>query len=189
MKHRMRRSPLRAKMLPVDPTLLSKPLPGERLIIYLSVSTNSASAVLIREKESRQHLVYYISKAMADVEKIYPQLEKLDLALVMASRKLKPYFQSHNIIVVTSFPRKNILSKPDISGRLANWPIKLGEYDLMYEPRTSTKSQVLVYYIVDFSVDQINRSRPKKRCSKSTTDKYSIYTDFCMFFIGHLDMK
>lgn len=104
MKHCMRRSPLRAKTLPVDTTLLSKPLPGERLIIYLSVSPNFASAVLIREKEARQHLVYYISKAMVDAEKRYPQLEKLDLALVMASRKLKPYFQSHNIIVVTSFP-------------------------------------------------------------------------------------
>lgn len=72
----------------------------------------------------------------------------------MASRKLKPYFQSHNIMVVTIFSLKVVLLHPDISSRLAKWAIELGEYGLSFEPRTANKSQVLADFIADFLIDQ-----------------------------------
>lgn len=61
--------------------------------------------------------MYYASRAFLDPKTRYMQLDKLALALVMASRKLKPYFQAHLIVVVNVFPLKVILLKPDISGR------------------------------------------------------------------------
>lgn len=73
----------------------------------------------------------------------------------MVSRKLKPYFKSHNNTVVTTFPIKQVLTKPDNSGRLKKWVIELGEYDLLYKPHTTIKSQVLADFIVDFSVHQM----------------------------------
>lgn len=135
--------------------LLSKPTPGEHLLLYLSVSSNSLSAVLVREELGHQHPVYYASRSMLDAETRYPQLEKLVLSLVMASGKLKPYFQAHTITVVTSFPLKSVLSKPDLSGRLVKWMVELGEYCLLFEPRTSIKSQVLIDFIANFSMDQM----------------------------------
>ena len=70
----------------------------------------------MRDVEGKQHPVYYVSKTLVDAETRYTQLEKLALALVIAARKLRPYFQAHEVTVVSSFPLRAILHKPDISG-------------------------------------------------------------------------
>ncbi|KAK2997736.1 hypothetical protein RJ639_024902 [Escallonia herrerae] len=53
--------------------LLTKPVTGEDLFLYLSISEVAVSTVLIREEEGKQRLVYYISKVLEDVETRYPQ--------------------------------------------------------------------------------------------------------------------
>ena len=108
----------------------------------------------MRDVEGKQHPVYYVSKTLVDAETRYTQLEKLALALVTVARKLRPYFQAHEVTVVSSFPLRAILHKPDISGRLTKWAVKLSEYDLSYIPRTAIKSQVLANFIADFSTDE-----------------------------------
>ena len=45
-----------------------------------------------------------MSKRLLDVEIRYPELEKLPLALVVASRKLRPYFHAYLIEVLTNYP-------------------------------------------------------------------------------------
>ena len=45
-----------------------------------------------------------MSKRLLDAETRYPELEKLALALVVVSRKLRPYFYAHSIEVLTNFP-------------------------------------------------------------------------------------
>uniref|UniRef100_A0A2N9EQ75 Integrase catalytic domain-containing protein n=1 Tax=Fagus sylvatica TaxID=28930 RepID=A0A2N9EQ75_FAGSY len=49
-------------------------------------------------------------KLFQGAEERYPAMEKLALALVIAARKLRPYFQSHKIIVLTNHP---LQQKPD----------------------------------------------------------------------------
>ncbi|XP_075087569.1 uncharacterized protein LOC142169585 [Nicotiana tabacum] len=120
-----------------NPPLLSKPRDGERLFVYLAVAEVDISAVLVREDK--------------DAETRYPHLEKLALALVMAARKLRPYFQCHPISVITACPLRNILHKQESSGRLANWAIEISEYDIIYQPRTAIKSQVLADFVADFN--------------------------------------
>ncbi|XP_009601523.1 uncharacterized protein [Nicotiana tomentosiformis] len=111
----------------------------------------AVSAVLLREDKGKQSPIYYVSKSFLDAETRYPHLEKLALALVMASRKLRPYFQCHSISVITAYPLRNILHKQELPGRLAKWAIELSEYNIMYQPRTAIKSQVLADFVVDFS--------------------------------------
>ena len=94
------------------------PKDEEQLFIYLAVSEGTDSAVLIREEESKQFPVYYVSKSLLDADTCYTQLEKLALALVTTTRKLRPYFQCHPIMVLTTYPLKTILHKPELSGRL-----------------------------------------------------------------------
>ncbi|XP_077249099.1 uncharacterized protein LOC143888530 [Tasmannia lanceolata] len=77
--------------------LLTKPEPGEELLLYLSVSPTALVAVLVREEHSQQKSVYYVSKVLHDAEIRYQRVEKLAYALVMAARKLRPYFQAHTI--------------------------------------------------------------------------------------------
>ncbi|GJS78492.1 reverse transcriptase domain-containing protein [Tanacetum coccineum] len=80
-------------------------------------------------------------------------MEKLVLALLHASKRLKRYFQSHTIIVITDQPIKHVLSRPEVVGRLQKWSIELGEYDVHYRPRTSVKGQILVDFIVEHPED------------------------------------
>ncbi|KAK1399685.1 hypothetical protein POM88_009548 [Heracleum sosnowskyi] len=133
-----------------SPPLLSKPLDGEVLILYLAVSEYSISAVLVREEAQVQHPVYYVSKRLLDVETRYSNMEKLAYSLILALRKLRPYFQAHQIEVRTSFPLRQVLHKPEASGRLMKWAVELGQFDIEYKPRTAIKGQVLADFLLEF---------------------------------------
>ncbi|XP_074336646.1 uncharacterized protein LOC141673810 [Apium graveolens] len=69
--------------------MLSKPLDGESLVLYLAVSEYSISAVLVREEDRQQSSVYYVSKLLHDAETRYTSMEKLVYTLILASRKLR----------------------------------------------------------------------------------------------------
>ena len=85
---------------------------------------------------------------------MYPKMEKLILALITLSKKLRPYFQAHIIEVPTKYPMKQILHKPETSGRLMKWAIKLSEFDIRYKPRTAVKGQILADFIIEFTLAQ-----------------------------------
>ena len=121
------------------PPMLSKPKEGEVLILYLAVSDYAISAVLVREEEGVQLPVYYVSKRLLDAETRYTNMEKLAYALVLASRKLRPYFQSHKIEVRTSYPLRQVMHKPETSRRLLKWTVELGQFDIEYKPRSAIK--------------------------------------------------
>ena len=122
-----------------SPPILVSPVEGELLTLYLDVSDFSTSVVLVRDKEQVQHPVYYCSRALRGAEKRYPRMEKLILALVTAARKLRPYFQAHTIEVPTEYPMKQVLHKPETSGRLMKWAIELSKFDIRYKPKTVRK--------------------------------------------------
>ncbi|XP_019236965.1 PREDICTED: uncharacterized protein LOC109217196 [Nicotiana attenuata] len=161
-----------------SPPLLAKEEPGERLLVYLAVSEVAVSAVLVLENKGTQTPIYYISKNLVDAETRYPHLEKLALALVVASRKLRPYFQHHAIAVVTTFPLRSILHIPDLSGRLAKWAIELSEHDIAYQLRTTIKSQVLADFVADFSAEILSEVKQETlRTSPGQPDLWVLYTD------------
>ena len=43
-------------------------------------------------------------------------MEKLAFALVTTTRKLKPYFQAHTVIILTDKPLQKAMSSPEIVG-------------------------------------------------------------------------
>ena len=77
-------------------------------------------------------------------------MEKLILALVTAARKLRPYFQAHTIEVPTEYLMKQVLHKPETSGRLMKWAIELSEFNIKYKPKTVIKGQVLADFVMEF---------------------------------------
>ncbi|XP_074351523.1 uncharacterized protein LOC141690640 [Apium graveolens] len=79
------------------------------------------SDVLVREEDGVHIPVYYVSKRLADTETRYTNLEKLAYALIPASRKLRPYFQANKIEVRTSYPLRQVMHKPEASGRIFKW--------------------------------------------------------------------
>jgi len=76
-------------------------------------------------------------------------VEKLALSLVHAARRLRPYFQYHNIIVTTDYPIQKILQKPDLAGRISSWAVELYEFNIQYEPHDPTNAQCLLDFIND----------------------------------------
>lgn len=56
--------------------------------LYLAVVEKEVSVILIREMNVRQSLVCFISKAIAGAQNEYQIIEKVSLAMVVASRKL-----------------------------------------------------------------------------------------------------
>ena len=134
------------------PTIVEPFQQGETLSLYLAVSSTAVSSALIWEKGGTQLSVYYTSKAFQGVEERYPAMEKLALALVIATRKLRPYFQSHKIIVLTNHPLRKAMNKPDSAERLIQWAIELSEFDIEYRPRQAIKAQALADFIAEFTV-------------------------------------
>ena len=109
------------------------------------------SAALIREEDKIQRLVYYVSQAFQGVEAQYPRMEKITFALIVASRKLCPYFQAYPIIMMIDQPIKKVINKLEAAGQMIQWAIELGQFNIEYRPRTAIKAQVLADFIAEFT--------------------------------------
>ena len=97
--------------------MLAKPVEGQPLFLYIAVSVTAVSGILIQEERSEQKPIFYVSKTLLDVETRYPMIEKLALAVLMSARKLRPYFQSHTVVVLTSFPlRQSCIAPVNLEG-------------------------------------------------------------------------
>ena len=68
-----------------------------------------------------QHPVYFISSVLRDARERYPMMQKLLLAILIASRKMRPYFESHPITVVSKYPLRSPLENPLATGRVSWW--------------------------------------------------------------------
>ncbi|XP_010451170.2 PREDICTED: uncharacterized protein LOC104733278 [Camelina sativa] len=132
-----------------EPPVLAKPEFGEPLFLYVAVSDSAVSGVLVREERGEQRPIFYISKSFTGAESRYPMMEKLALAVVTSARKLRPYFQSHTIVILTTQPLQTVLHSPSQSGRLAKWAVELSEYDIEFRTRTCAKAQVLADFLIE----------------------------------------
>ena len=156
------------------PPILSKAAPCEPLKLYLSASDMTIAAVLVKEEGTDQKPIYYISHTLKDAETRYTKIEKLIFALVIASRKLRQYFQGRQVTVMTNQPLRRILHRPDMSGRLAAWTIELSQFSLEFAPRMAMKSQALSDFVAEcnFSDNQENKPSPN-----FTEKAWTLFTD------------
>ena len=134
---------------------MSSPEPDEVLFAYIVVASYAVSLVLIRVDNGIQRPVYYVSKSLHEAEMRYLPLEKVILAIVLGTRKLPHYFQTHTVVVLTQLPLKTILRSADYTGRIAKWGTILGAFDIKYMPCTSIKGQVLADLVTEFTEPEI----------------------------------
>ena len=97
-----------------------------------------------------QRSIYYVSKSLHEVEVRYLPLEKAVLAVVHAMRKLPYYFQSHIVVVLTQLSFRSLLWSVDYTGRIAEWGMILGAFDIKYIPCTFIKGQVPADLVAEF---------------------------------------
>ena len=70
---------------------------------------------------------------------------------MITSRKVRHYFESHKITVVTDFPLGDILHNIDATGRISKWAVELGALNINFTPRKAIKSQALADFVVEWT--------------------------------------
>ncbi|GJU98934.1 reverse transcriptase domain-containing protein [Tanacetum coccineum] len=123
------------------------PTKGETLIVYLAVSKRNVSAILMAKRGKKQAPVYFVSRILHGAEQKYLELENLILTLMYAARKLRRYFQAHPIQVLSDMSIKQVLEKPEKSGRVAKWAIELGGHEIEFKGRNLIKEQILTDFL------------------------------------------
>ena len=121
---------------------------------------------MIREEAKKQLPVYYVSQAFQGAESNYLSIEKIAFALIMASRKLRQYFQANPILVMTDQPIKKSMNKPEAAGRMVQWAIELSQFDKEYLPRIAIKAQALADFIAEFTFP--NEDNPTDKAERWT---------------------
>jgi ribonuclease HI len=79
------------------------------------------------------------------------ELEKISYAVIMASRKLRHYFEAFKIRVTSDRGLGELFRNLEASARIAKWATELSGYNITFEPRTGIKSQVLADFIMDWT--------------------------------------
>ena len=84
--------------------------------------------------------MYLISEVLFNSKTRYSQIQKLLYTVLITKRKLRHYFESHVVTVVTSFPLGEVVHSQDTMGRTAKWALELMDQGITYAPRTAIKS-------------------------------------------------
>jgi len=100
---------LKLKEYLVAPRVLCKPQMGVPLRLYFAVTERAISSVLVQEQDQTQKPIYFVSKVLQGPEARYQALEKAALAVVFSARRLRHYFQSFTVVVMTDLPIQKVL--------------------------------------------------------------------------------
>jgi ribonuclease HI len=138
-----------------DLAILTSPDPSLPLLLYIAASPYAVSAALVQEQNregtARQCPVYYVSEVLMASKCNMTELEKISYADVMASRKLRHYFEAFKVWVTSDRGLGELFRNPEASVWIAKWAAELSGYHIVFEPWTSIKSQVLADFIVDWT--------------------------------------
>jgi hypothetical protein len=155
-------------------TILTSLDPSLPLLLYVAASPHAVSAALVleqtREGTIRQCPVYYVSEVLTTSKCNMMELEKIAYAVVMASSKLRHYFEAFKVQVTSDRGLGELFRIPEASVRIAKWATELSDYHITFEPRTAIKSQVLANFVVDWT-------RPITQPDPSTEKVWTIHCD------------
>jgi hypothetical protein len=94
------------------------------LLLYIAASPYAVSAALVQEQDregtTRQCLVYYVSEVLTASKCNMTELEKISYAVVMASRKLRHYFEAFKVWVTSDRGLRELFRNPKASVRIPN---------------------------------------------------------------------
>jgi hypothetical protein len=162
---------------------LTPPQDGEPLYLYVAATTQVVSAVIVVERAEEGHTlpvqrpVYYISEVLSETKARYPQIKKLLYTVVLARRKLRHYFEAHQVTVVSSFPLGEIIRNTNAVSRIAKWSVELMGETLAYAPRKAIKYQILADFVAEWTDTHLPPPQVQAEC-------WTLYFDGSMMKTG-----
>jgi hypothetical protein len=144
-----------------SPPILTTPLPGEDLLLYITATTHVVSSAIVVERSEEGHAfgvqrsVYFISEVLSESKVQYPAVQKFLYTILITSRKLRHYFDKYKITMITDFSLADILHNQDATGHISKWAVELGALFINFKPHTAIKSQALVDFMAEWRENQI----------------------------------
>jgi ribonuclease HI len=130
-------------------------------LIYVAATTQVVSAAIVVERQEEGHAlpvlrpIYFISEVLSETKIRYPQIQKLLYAVILTRRKLRHYFESHPVTVVSFFPLGEIIQCREASSRIAKWAVEIMGETILFAPRKAIKSQVLADFVAEWVDTQL----------------------------------
>lgn len=132
------------KVLLVLASLLRPPNYHRDYTLYLAATDTTIGMVLFQDDDDdTEHVIYYLSHNLPDMETRYAYVEKLALAAVCAVQRFCHYIVLRTTTVVSDCSLMTyILSRQMLGGKYSKWIVILQEFDLEFNIVKSKKSLV-----------------------------------------------
>ena len=109
-----------------------------------------------QEEPRKENVIYYISKKMLAYEEKYSPLEKICVALVWATRKLRHYMLAFEVLLIARMdPLKYLMEKPMQDGKTAKWVLLMLEFDIKYVTQKSVKGRAIADHLAHCSLEEV----------------------------------
>nr|KYP44282.1 Transposon Ty3-I Gag-Pol polyprotein [Cajanus cajan] len=142
------------KMTLATSPILTRPKPSSPLQLYLAVSDEAISSVLVQEKEGSQVPVYFVSRLLQD-----PETRQGGPAsptrFTLAGWPGPAHFWRDGpkrgglarFAIPTDCPISKVLGKPELAGRMMAWSVELSQFNITFKLRGPIKAQCLADFV------------------------------------------
>jgi len=76
-------------------------------------------------------------------------------AILITKRKLRHYFDSYQVTIVSSFPLGEVIQNQEATGRIMKWALELMDLGITYAPRMDIKSKALADFVAKWTEIQM----------------------------------
>lgn len=129
--------------------------------------------------------MYFISAVLREARERYPEIQKLLLGVLIASRKLRHYFKVHRVTVVTSFSLERVLHNHSAFGRITEWALELSGFDLHFINTQVIKSKALANFVVEWTPTPAAREEEQSSLpGNEDSERWIMYFDGSFSFNG-----
>lgn len=132
------------KAVLINAPLLHPPYYHLDYFLYLAAASSTIAMVLVQDDdEGNEHVIYYLSRNLLNIETCYSHVEKLDLVVVQAIQHFWHYILLHTTTMTSECnPMTYVLTHQLMGRKYYKWIVILQEFNLVLTTTKYKKSLV-----------------------------------------------